>query len=226
MAIRTQRNKATAGRCLICETVATCASFTMYENNSGFGWASAGTLLLCADCLRDAGEDLSGVERFSVLEAQLREAGVVLPRNATLDALLALAQEHGLRPAVSIAEGADTAPARGTLRWWQAEAAARGVPLLDGMTRAQIERRIELWELAAAVGIELYEGMDNEQAAAALEASAAARVGSQPPADDAGGPATEVADVKDFRAKSGAAGEVPAAPRGRTAPITGNLAPP
>lgn len=222
MAIRTQRNKPTAaGRCLLCEQVTTCASFTMYENNSGFGWSSAGTLLLCSSCLTETAEALHGVERYAVLEAQLRAAGVSLPRNATIDSLLALATEHGLRAPVADG-GAEDAPRPNTLRWWQAKAAEAGVPLVDGMTRAGIEQRIDLWREASAAGIDLWEGMDNEQAESALAASRGARVAAQQPDSE---PVAEDAPPKDMRSKSGAAGEVPAAPRGRVAPIEGNLAP-
>ena len=173
MAIRVNRNVATATACVVCSVRAVCASWTVLENTDGLGWRSAGTVTICPTCLREAADIAEVQVRRGDLEARLRAAGHSVPYNATLAELVERAEAVGIT-----VPGA--APRAGTTARTEAlaAAAAAGVPLgpgADTLVTAEIERRVAVWADADALGVSLLDTFTTEEAADVVAAAARAR---------------------------------------------------
>ncbi|MFA7295780.1 MAG: hypothetical protein WC211_01175 [Dehalococcoidia bacterium] len=174
MAIRVNRNVATATACVVCSVRAVCASWTVLENTDGLGWRSAGTVTICPTCLREAADIAEVQVRRGDIEARLRAAGHSVPYNATLAELVERAEAVG----ITVPGAAPTAGTTAARTEALAAAAAAGVPLgpsADTMVTAEIQRRIAVWAEADALGVSLLDTFTTEEAAEVVSAATRAR---------------------------------------------------
>lgn len=217
MAIRVNRNVATATACVVCAVRAVCASWTVLENTDGLGWRSAGTVTICPTCLREAADIAEVQVRRGDIEARLRAAGHSVPYNATLAALAALAEQVGITVPGALTASNTTNARTEAL----AAAAAAGVPLgpgADTMVTAEIQRRIAVWQDADALGVSLLDTFTTEEAAEVVAAAARARdearqaaqqAAQQPPTqEDTPMPPTQPEDATPPQSTGTGAGEV------------------
>lgn len=194
MAIRINKNRATATACTNCSARTVCASWTFLENNDGIGWRSHGTINLCPACLRTAATETEQTQRKGDLEERIRAAGNTVPSGASFEDVIALALSLGLFTEVEeepqiLEDVAAKLRSQGQMSGLDAllaEARTFNVPVPAEIeeSASAIALRIDLWREARALEIDLADEFTNAQASEVIAAAKAARTTPPAPPED------------------------------------------